>query len=206
MTNRRIAWKGPNTILGVIPAGFDEHSMPVGAIASINVSTKFHVGRGIFGIILVLAGALTISASAAAGIILLILGLLLLANSATADLRVTNQGGGVQEFGVSVLEKAKLEAFRNQVNERLYSGGADGGYGAPPPPAGYGVAHPPAGYGAPSNPSGYSTPPPPTGYGNPPASGGHGAPSGGHGTPPPPSGHGAQPPSGGYGGPSGGHR
>lgn len=139
MTNRRIVWKAPNTILGVIPAGYAEHSMPVGAIASVSVDTRFHAGRAVTGLLVVILGFILMGASVPLGLLMVIVGLLPLANSATAELTVMNNGGGSSSFGVSVLEKTKLEQFRSKVNEILYSGGAGGGYGAPPAEQGYGA-------------------------------------------------------------------
>lgn len=172
MTNRRIVWKAPNTVLGVLPAGYAEHSMPVGAVASATVNVKFHVGRAILGALLVLFGFIVIGNSVLLGLLLLVLGFLPLANSATADLSITNNGGGAQNMSVSILEKDKLERFTRAINEILYSGGAGGGYGATPQAPGYGAypaphagpAQHPGQTPAPgSGPLPTSTPLPPTG-------------------------------------------
>ena len=46
VTNKRIAVKSPNTILGVIPLGYEERSMPLGSVAGVTANLRVRLGRG----------------------------------------------------------------------------------------------------------------------------------------------------------------
>lgn len=133
VTNRRIVAKQPNTLLGIIPLGYQETAMPIGAVAGVNVDVKFRALRGVVGFILAVVGLIAATAGGGAtflGLILLVLGVLMILTSVSAALNLTNSGGGVQTVMVSVLQKAKLEEFRDHINASLYSGGAGAGHGS----------------------------------------------------------------------------
>lgn len=143
VTNRRIVYKQPNTLAGIIPLGYAESSMPIGAVAGVSVNVKFKALRAILGAFVALVSLGVFSASAFVGIVLLVIGVLLLLTCVAAEMELTNSGGGKQGVGVSILEKDKLETFRDHLNASLYSDGGGAGYGAPPQGLGYGVNQPP---------------------------------------------------------------
>ncbi|WP_075693064.1 hypothetical protein [Corynebacterium sphenisci] len=131
VTNRRLAIKAPNTIFGVIPLGYEERSIPMGAIAAVTASLSVKIGRLIgFGLLTVLWLVLLIEVDHARSrflfFVLLLLSAALAANAIVSKLTVTNAGGGTTEATVSALEQAKLETFQRQLNEYVYSAGPAG--------------------------------------------------------------------------------
>jgi hypothetical protein len=121
VTNRRIVLKEPNTLLGVIPLGYKDSAFPLNNVASVGVQVKFSLARAILGLILFIVGIASLKSAAALGIILLLLGISLMANALSAALDVLNNGGGHNFFRVSVLQKSKLEHFRDEINQRLFA-------------------------------------------------------------------------------------
>lgn len=134
VTNRRIVAKAPNTILGIIPLGYQEHSIPVGSVAGIGASVKVFAGRlialGLVGL-LFLFGALGLygSGSLFGGTLVFLLAAIFLAGAANAivcQFAVTNNGGGVTGISVSPLEQGALEEFKTRANEYIYTASSAG--------------------------------------------------------------------------------
>ncbi|MBZ8176617.1 hypothetical protein GSS88_02230 [Corynebacterium sp. 3HC-13] len=126
VTNRRFVAKTPNTLLGIIPLGHEERGVPIGAIAGVTSSLSVKAVRLIIGILLVIFALIVIFDAPKAGVgfllfLLLLIGLAIAASGIVASLKITNSGGAVSEFSVSVLEQTKLEQFANKLNEYLYS-------------------------------------------------------------------------------------
>lgn len=55
-SSTRFVYKVPNTILGLIPLGSDENTIPLKSISSVNISNKLFIGRLIWGLIIAIAG------------------------------------------------------------------------------------------------------------------------------------------------------
>jgi hypothetical protein len=122
VSSTRIVTRTPNTILGIIPLGYRDAAYPLSNIASVGVNARFSVGRLVCGAVIFLVGIGGIgSKSPVIGILLLLLGISLLANVMKAALVVQNNGGGVTRIDVSILQKAKLEQFREEINQRLFA-------------------------------------------------------------------------------------
>lgn len=131
VTNKRIAVKEPNTILGIIPLGFEERSMPMGSVAGVTSSFKVRTGRLIVGVLLTLLFLTMLGSSESAGsaflsFILTVLGVTLVLASLVSTMKVTNNGGGESEVSVSFLDKAAMEDFKNKANEIIYSASSGG--------------------------------------------------------------------------------
>lgn len=120
-SNMRIQYRGPNTLLGIIPLGAETQTIPLRNIASVDTSVKFWLGRLIIGAILFFAGLSLLANSPLVGIILLLLGIANLANTMTMTLNFVNQAGGKNSITVSILEKAKLNQLANAIQERVFA-------------------------------------------------------------------------------------
>jgi hypothetical protein len=116
LTNKRLMGFQPNTLFGVFPLGKKEVSYPLKNIASVGVSTKFHLKRFIIGLILVFIGLGMFGDSFLGGLILLAIGALPLLNSFTSSMVVTNNAGQPVGIEISILEKDKVQQFVNKVN------------------------------------------------------------------------------------------
>jgi hypothetical protein len=121
VTTRRLVHRRPNTLLNVIPLGFQDAAFPLNNIASVGVEVKFSLAGFLVGLISVLVGIALLGSSALLGLVVLLLGLSQLATCFSAALAVTNTAGGVNYLRVSVAQKAKLEQFRDAVNERVFA-------------------------------------------------------------------------------------
>lgn len=119
VTNTRIASKRANSLLGVIPLGYAEETFPLANTAGVGVEIKFSLGRAIFGFILLIVGLSNLNAFF--GWLALLLAISLILNAMSAVMKIKNNGGGETRLQVSILEKAKLEQFRNEVNTRLFA-------------------------------------------------------------------------------------
>jgi hypothetical protein len=121
VTTRRLVQHQPNTLLNVIPLGFQDAAFPLNNIASVGVEVKFSLRSFIAGVFLSILGLAFLGKSAAVGLVLLVLGLSQLATCFSAALGITNTAGGVNYVRVSVFEKTKLEQFRDEVNARVFA-------------------------------------------------------------------------------------
>lgn len=119
VTNTRIVSRRANTLLGVIPLGYAEETSPLANTASTAVDVKFYLSRAFFGLVFFLFSFQMLNNLF--GWILLVLGLSMLLNALSARLTIKNNAGGSTTLQISILEKAKLEQFRNEINERLYA-------------------------------------------------------------------------------------
>ncbi len=114
LTNKRVLWKAPNTLLGLIPLGKNNLSQPLNTIASVFSSTKFYFKRFILAIIFFI-----FAFSSPFPIFFSILGLMNLLNSYTARLVINNNGGQSLWCEVSIIDKSRVEAFVNEVNIQM---------------------------------------------------------------------------------------
>lgn len=121
VSSTRVVTKVSNTVLGIIPLGASDASYPLSNVSSAGVNNKVHILRGFIGFLVAMGGLSSFGSSAPLALLLLLVGASMLVNSVDATLTLTNNAGGESEIRVSVLEKAKLEAFREEVNQRLFA-------------------------------------------------------------------------------------
>lgn len=117
----RIVTRWPNTILGIIPLGYADNTYPLRNVAAVSVNAKFSVRNLVFGLIFFIGGLSSLGQVPILGIILTLFGISLLANTMSADLIIQNNGGGKSHVHVSILQKSKLEQFREEINQRLFA-------------------------------------------------------------------------------------
>ena len=119
VTNRRVVGRVPNTILGVIPLGFNQVSYPLANVAGVGVRRAYSVVLLVIGVFLILAGLSSFgspSGSGGGGVGLLILGVLGVLGAFKNAIQVTNSGGDHISHGVSYFDRAAAETFVQQVN------------------------------------------------------------------------------------------
>lgn len=129
VTNRPIAIKYLNTLLGAIPIGYEGRSIPMGSIAGVTTSRQVKVPPLlIFGIISLISIVLffnSIGNGSGGGIIGGLLSAVifgaLAANAVRSGIIFTNNGGGASDVTVSPLDSGSLEEFKNKANEYIYS-------------------------------------------------------------------------------------
>jgi hypothetical protein len=120
-SSTRVVTRAPNTIFGIIPLGYQDAAYPLSNVASVGVNARFSVGKLVAGLIALFVGFALIGSSPIAGLIVLLIAVALLANVMKAALVIQNNGGGITYVDVSILQKAKLEEFREGINERLFA-------------------------------------------------------------------------------------
>ena len=122
VTSRRLLARKSNTLLGVIPLGHDDAAMPLGSISQVGVSSKFHPGRAIMAVVwLVLMISMLNTDQPVLAILALLLLIVAVLTTVDAELVVVNNAGSATSLTVSVLEKAKLQSFKQEVEQRLYA-------------------------------------------------------------------------------------
>lgn len=120
-SSTRLVYKVPNTVLGIIPLGADENTIPIKAIASVNTSTSLNLGRLLLGLVLLIAGFATLSGGSGIGVLLLLFAAMFLAMSFPGKLNVVNHAGGTTSVTVSILDKSRLSAFAKELQMRLFA-------------------------------------------------------------------------------------
>lgn len=111
LSEKGINGRQPNTILGLIPAGYKNVSFALRQVSSVAVETKISPAKIILGLLVFFAGWSLFGSSVILGFVLLLAGAGIFVSGLTAALAVSNNGGMTQYIKVSLLEKAKLEEF-----------------------------------------------------------------------------------------------
>lgn len=119
VTNTRVISKSPNTLFGIIPLGYKDEAYPLSGTASVGVEVKFSVARALFGLVFLIIGMNMLNNFF--GYVFLLLAISLILNAMSAVLKIKNHGGGESLIRVSILEKAKLEHTRDQINTNLFA-------------------------------------------------------------------------------------
>ena len=123
--NLRLSEKGlngrnPNTIFGIIPAGYNSASYSLKQISGVAVETKVSVPKVIFGLLFSFAGLSGILGGEFFGsFVLLIIGAAIFVAGLTAALAVTNTGGVTQYIKVSLIDRSRLEDFAGKVQKAV---------------------------------------------------------------------------------------
>lgn len=120
----RFVFKRPNTLLGMIPIGNDERSIPMKNIASVSTNTAFRIGKFILGIILfIIAMALFGQGMPLVllALILLVLSISTILSAFSAELVVRDPSGSATEIPVSPIDKAKLVKFKSELEQRVFA-------------------------------------------------------------------------------------
>ena len=121
----RFVFKVPNTLLGVIPVGSNENTMPISAIAAVSTSSKLRVGRAILALIFILVGLSSFGGGTGGaimtGIICTLLGISFAATCMPMVLLVQNHAGGATALEVAIFERSKLERFRQELQNRVFA-------------------------------------------------------------------------------------
>lgn len=121
VTNKRIVARQPNTLLGMIPLGYENMTIPLRSVAGVGVSVKFSLGQFLFSVVLLFLGLSIIADYLFPGLVITLLGVVLLLGSLRAALKIENTAGSAQFVKVAVTERAKLEQFRAVIDQRIHS-------------------------------------------------------------------------------------
>ncbi len=121
VTSTRLVYRIPNTVLGFIPAGSQSNTVPISSIAAVSTNTRLRLGSIILGLILLIAGIATMGNVPVLGVLCLLLGVVNFLVAFPASLAIQNNAGGIQAITVSMLEKARLDAFAQEVNNRVFA-------------------------------------------------------------------------------------
>lgn len=116
--SRFVKVRGANTILGFIPAGKDEQSIPLKNISSTRMSTSYKIKPIIIGIILIFISLSMLGDSFLAGLIFLLIGVGVLGSGMLTVLIIQRAGN---DFYVSVpfFDKAKMLQIQDMIEEAL---------------------------------------------------------------------------------------
>lgn len=107
-----------NTILGVIPAGRDQQSIPLKNISGSMLSTKYLVKPMLVGFVIALFGFSAMGNSFFSGLILLAAGVFLILSSIQTTLKI-EKSGTPYEIHVPFFEKAKMQTLNVLIQNAL---------------------------------------------------------------------------------------
>lgn len=107
-----------NTILGVIPAGRDQQSIPLKNISESMLPTKYLVRSMIVGFVITLFGFSAMSNSFFNGLMIFAAGVLLILGSVQTTLKI-EKSGTPYEIHVPFFEKAKMQTLNLLIQNAL---------------------------------------------------------------------------------------
>lgn len=116
--NRFVKTNLSNTILGFIPAGKDQQSIPLKNISGTMLSSKYSLKAIILGLIILFIGLGTISDSFILGLILLVLGIGI-AGGGIQTVLVIEKSGAPYIISVPFFEKSKMRLLNEQIHNAL---------------------------------------------------------------------------------------
>lgn len=123
LTDRRIAGRAPNTMLGLIPVGSREVNYPLSNISGIGTSIRFRPIAFIVGLLIILSGLAAATHGFTAGIVYLLVGVLVSLNSVQAVLTISNNAGANIAHRISPLEMGKAREFAQVINTTIAARG-----------------------------------------------------------------------------------
>lgn len=107
-----------NTILGFIPAGKDNQSIPLKNISSTMVSSQYKIKPIILGLIVIFISLKMMSDNFFGALIMLLIGVGIL-GSGLQNILIIQRAGADYIVGVPFFEKAKLLAIEDGITEAL---------------------------------------------------------------------------------------
>ncbi len=120
LSEKSLSGKNPNTIFGIIPAGYNAVSYSLRQVSGVAVETKVSVPKVIFGLFFSFAGLSNIvNGQFFGGLVFLIIGAAIFVAGLTAALAVTNTGGVTQYIKVSLIDRSRLEDFSAKVQKAV---------------------------------------------------------------------------------------
>ena len=120
LSEKSLNGRNPNTIFGIIPAGYNAVSYSLKQVSGVAVETKVSVSKVIFGLLFFFAGLSNLlGGEFLVGFVIMIIGAALFVAGLTAALAVTNTGGVTQYIKVSLIDRSRLEDFSAQVQKAV---------------------------------------------------------------------------------------
>lgn len=107
-----------NTVLGFIPAGKDNQSIPLKNISSSMVSSQYKIKKIFLGILLILFSLNVLGSNFVIGFLILIIGLEVLSSGIETTL-IIQRSGSNYSVSVPFFEKSKLISIQNDITEAL---------------------------------------------------------------------------------------
>ncbi len=107
-----------NTILGFIPAGKDQQSIPLKNISGAMLGTKYYVKPFLFGFVLIFIGLGSFDSSFFTGLLFLLLGIGV-AGSGIQTILTIEKSGTPYIIKVPFFEKQKMQILNNLIHDAL---------------------------------------------------------------------------------------
>ncbi len=114
-----VAFKEPNTILGLVPMGSSTQIVPVDQIASTSVNTRLNLGRLLLGVILAIAALWLLKMSFLLALILLIIAACCVINAFEIYLTLFTTAGQQKLIRILILEREKADRAAFEINEMI---------------------------------------------------------------------------------------
>ena len=116
--NRFVKTDLSNAILGIIPAGKDQQSIPLKNISGTTLSTQYKLKPFILGFLILMMGFGSLADSFILGLILLILGVGVAGSGIQTILNI-EKAGTPYIISVPFFEKSKMQIIQNSIHEAL---------------------------------------------------------------------------------------
>lgn len=107
-----------NTILGIVPAGRDQQSIPLKNISGSMLSTKYRFKPMLVGFFVALFGFSTMANSFLTGLIVFAFGVCIVLSSVQTTLRI-EKSGTPYEIQVPFFEKSKMQVLNGLIQNAL---------------------------------------------------------------------------------------
>ena len=118
VTRRDVQCKTANIVLGLIPAGSRQQTIPLANISAAVIDTRFKIGGLIVGIVLALGGLATIGESFFGGVFIFLIAVLIFGGGIRTSLTI-QRAGSDYTIDVPFYEKGKLIDVKDAIDEAL---------------------------------------------------------------------------------------
>lgn len=122
VTNMRVHWNLANSLFGAIPLGYTTGATPLSAVATVAVNVQFSVKTALFGVFWLVLGFVLLGGNAMPlGVLFCLFGVVSILNALKSTLQIIPNGGSPTSVSVSILEKGKLEAMAQRIQNQLFT-------------------------------------------------------------------------------------
>lgn len=118
LENRMVKTRRVNTILGVIPAGKDDQTMPLSNITSVGINTQYNIKSILTGVVAAAAGLMMFTSSFLLGLVLLLVGVAYIGGGIITVINFT-RGGGEYRIMAACYCKKPLAQIADTINMAL---------------------------------------------------------------------------------------
>lgn len=118
LEDRMVKTRRVHTVLGIIPAGTDNQTMPLSNISAVGVNTRYNIKTILIGAALAVGGVLCLTGSFLLALVLLLAGAAFIGSGILTEINFS-KGGGSYIIKAACYNKKKIVAIAGVINQAL---------------------------------------------------------------------------------------